>query len=115
MSDNRNSVLSDPDSGGLIAVCAGLVALAVIAIVAIVVVRNDTTSVAGIATGAGGVIGSIVGAFFGVKAGSRNAATALKAQQTESARAQLFAAHLDPGKADELVQKAGLEDASKPA
>lgn len=110
-SDSPN--LSDPEYSGVVAVCAGLVALTLIAIVAIVVAHDSSSSVASIATGAGGVIGSVVGAFFGVKSGSSNTKAAISAQSAESARAQTFAAHLDPDKADELIDKLGLADAAK--
>jgi hypothetical protein len=96
LSTNSDSPkLSDPEYGGVVAVCAGLVALSVIAIVAIVVAHDSSSSVASIATGAGGVIGSVVGAPLGVKSGSNNAMKALEAQQNESARAQIFAASAD--------------------
>ena len=69
--------------------------------------------VASIATGAGEVIGSVVGAFFGVKSGSRNNDNALKAQRAESARVQIFAAKADPSTADDLIAGTGLEEASQ--
>ena len=104
---------SDPEYGGLVAVCAGLIALTVIAVVAILVAHDSSSSVASIATGAGGVIGSVVGAFFGVKSGTGSTKSAINAQRAESARAQAFAAHSDPDKADELIDKLGLSDAAK--
>jgi hypothetical protein len=88
-------------------------ALTVISIVAILVAHDNSSSVASIATAAAGVIGSVVGAYFGIKSGARNTENAIKAQRTESARAQVFAAHADPSTADALIRDAGLLEATK--
>src|SRR5947207_267576 len=55
---------------GLLAVAAGLLVLAIIAVVGMGFVKTDNPSVVSIATGSFGVIGTIVGAYFGVKVGS---------------------------------------------
>ena len=78
----------------LVAVCAGLLTLLVIASIAIGVVHDDAQPVASIATAAFGVIGSVVGAYFGVKVGAEGSAKALDEHRAEAARAQAFAAHL---------------------
>lgn len=85
--------------GALVAVGAGLLTLLVIACVAIGVVHDDAQSVASIATASFGVIGSVVGAYFGVKVGAEGTARALDAHRAEAARAQAFAAHLPEGRA----------------
>ncbi len=79
---------------GLIAVCAGLVALVIVVIVALIV-KPDTTG-GSIATSATAVIGSIVGAYFGVKVGSEGTQKAVQAQQDEATKAQVFALHATP-------------------
>jgi hypothetical protein len=81
-------------AGALVAVCAGLLTLLVIACLAIGVVHDDAQYVASIATASFGVIGSVVGAYFGVKIGAEGTAKALDAHSAEAARAQAFAAHL---------------------
>lgn len=82
--------------GGLVAVGAGILAVTVIAIVAIAL---DSDEAGTIASAAAGVIASLVGAYFGVKIGSEG----LKEQ---AAKAQAFAAHIEPDKADEILDKA---------
>jgi len=56
--------------GGLVVVCGGLVVLMVIAVVAIWVVRDNESEVVALATAAFSVIGTVVGAYFGLKIGS---------------------------------------------
>jgi hypothetical protein len=96
--------------GPLVAVCAGLLTLLVIACVAMGVVHGDARSVASIATASFGVIGSVVGAYFGVKVGAEGTARALDAHRAEAARAQAFAAHLPEARA-----RAALIDADRMA
>src|SRR3954454_21345606 len=55
--------------GGLVVVCVGLGVVLVIALVAMKVVDGDSEQVA-IATAAFSVIGTLVGAYFGLKIGS---------------------------------------------
>lgn len=80
--------------GGLLALTVGLVALIIVVIVALIV-KPDTTG-GSIATAAIGVIGSIVGAYFGVKIGSDGTQKAVEAQQQEATKAQVFALHTSP-------------------
>ncbi|HEV2791154.1 MAG TPA: hypothetical protein VGV69_07640 [Solirubrobacterales bacterium] len=79
--------------GGLTAVTVGVIAVLAIAIAAIV--QNSDTA-ATIASSAGGVIATIVGAFFGVKIGTDQSKTAQNSQKEEAAKAQVYAAHLSP-------------------
>lgn len=82
---------------GLLAVGVGVFAIAVIAIVAIIVTPSGNgEAVAAIATGSVGVIGSVVGAYFGVKVGSDGRQQAEVGRQVEAAKAQVLAAHLPP-------------------
>jgi hypothetical protein len=90
----------------LIAVAAGLLALLVIATVAIGVVHDDSHAVASIATAAFAVIGSVVGAYFGIKVGAEGTQRALDAHKAEAARAQVFAAHLPESRAREALIQA---------
>ena len=63
-------------------------------------------SASSIATAAFGVIGSIVGAYFGVKIGTDGTQKAIAAQQVEATKAQAFAAHLPEEKADQILASA---------
>jgi hypothetical protein len=89
--------------GALVAVGAGLFALVLIAVVAIAIDHDSPTSVASIATAAFGVIGSVVGAYFGVKVGADGTQRALDAHKAEAARAQAYAAHLPEARAREAL------------
>jgi hypothetical protein len=90
---------------GLAAVIAGLLVLALIACLAIGLVGKDALQ-ASIATASFGVIGTVVGAYFGAKSSSDstqqaigNTQKAVEAMRAESTKAVSFAAHLDPGQA----------------
>jgi hypothetical protein len=89
--------------GGLVALGSGLLALVIVVIVALLV-KPDTTG-GSIATSAIGVIGSIVGAYFGVKIGSDGTQKAIDAQQQEATKAQVFALHTPPGEAEQVLQR----------
>lgn len=97
--------------GGLVAVGMGVIAVAVIAIVAIA--KGSDTNAATIASSAGGVIATIVGAYFGVKAGTDQSKAAAENQKAEAAKAQVFAAHLPAGDADTILDRA--EEAARKA
>jgi hypothetical protein len=88
---------------GLLAVTVGLTALTIIALVGMGFVKTDNPSVASIATGSFGVIGTIVGAYFGVKVGGEGTQKAIDGLKDESAKAQAFASHMDSGQADRAV------------
>ena len=83
-----------------------LAVLLVIAVVAMREVHANSQSIVPIATSAFGVVGSIIGAYFGVKVGSDGTQKAIAGMQGEAAKAQAFAAHLDPSKADAAIETA---------
>jgi hypothetical protein len=89
--------------GGLVAVGAGLLALIVIAIFGMAWVKSDNSSVVSIAAGAFGVIGTIVGAYFGVKVSSDGTQKAIDALKDAETKASTFAAHLEPNKASQAI------------
>jgi hypothetical protein len=98
--------------GGLLAVGVGLFTLLVIAILAIVY-TNDATQVATIASSSFGVIGTIVGAYFGVKIGTDQTQRAMNQNQEtmqalldQSARAEVYAAYLTPEAAGPALDEA---------
>ena len=100
--DGRGLAASLKIIGGLLALTAGLVALLVVLIIAKGAgVRAPEFT--GLATTVIGVIGSTVGAYFGVKIGSDGTQKALESQRQESARAQVYAAHMDPAVADKAL------------
>src|ERR1022692_2496301 len=93
-----------------VAVVAGLAALTIIALVAIGVMNANNSAVVSIASGGFGVIGTIVGAYFGVKVGNDSTQKAIDTtskgidgMKDESAKAQTFAAHIDPSKVSEAI------------
>lgn len=90
-------------AAGLTAVALGVIVVGIIAIAAI---SKNTDTAATIASSAGGVIATIVGAFFGVKIGSDQSKTAQSGLKEESAKAQVYAAHLSPEEADNVIAKA---------
>ena len=96
---------------GLLAVVIGLAALAVIACLGMGFVKTDNPSVVSIASGAFGVIGTIVGAYFGVKVGTDNTKNALQGTQQaiqsmndESSKAVAFATHMDSSLANDALE-----------
>jgi hypothetical protein len=108
-------------ASGLVAVCAGLLTLLLIACVAIGVIHDHPQYVASIATASFGVIGSVVGAYFGVKVGAEGTARALDAHRAEASRAQAFAAHLPEGRArralidaDRMARSVPLDEPDDP-
>jgi Na+/proline symporter len=62
--------------GGLTAICLGLIVVLFLAVLAMALVRDDSDSVATIATSAFTLVGTLVGAFFGIKIGTDQAKTA---------------------------------------
>lgn len=98
--------------GGLVAVGIGVVAVALVALVAIL---KDKSHAGTISSAAGGVIATMVGAYFGVKVGTDQSKTAAENQKAEAAKAQVYALHVDPEKAktEDVFKKA--EDAAAQA
>jgi hypothetical protein len=92
--------------GGLVVVCVGLVVLLVISVVAMIIVHSTTSDVVAIATGSFGVVGAIVGAYFGIKAGSDSAASAVAGMRHEAAKAQAFAANVPKESAADAISQA---------
>jgi hypothetical protein len=97
--------------GGLIAVALGLFVVLILGVLALSLVHDDAAQVATIAGSAFTVIGTLVGAYFGVKVGTDQTKSALgqtseamkqtqlavDAMRAEAAKAQVFAAHVPPG------------------
>jgi hypothetical protein len=77
--------------GGLVAVVAGLLAIAGIATGALIAGGQTAATVAGSTTA---VVGSLVGAFLGVKIGTDQTKNAIQAQREEAAKGQVYAAHM---------------------
>jgi hypothetical protein len=71
--------------------------------------RKGTDTASTIAGSAIGVIGSIVGAYLGVKLGGDQTRSAIEAQREEAVKAQVYAAHLPAGQAGEVVEMAMSE------
>jgi hypothetical protein len=77
--------------GGLVAVVAGLLAIAGIAAGALIADSQTAATIAGSTTA---VVGSIVGAYLGVKIGTDQTKNAIQAQREEAAKGQIYAAHM---------------------
>lgn len=89
--------------GGLVAVGMGVLVVGLLAGYAI---NKDPDSAATIAGSAGGVIATMVGAYFGVKVGTDQSKAAAENQKAEAAKAQVYAAYLDPQKAPDILDLA---------
>jgi hypothetical protein len=89
-----------------VVVSAGLVVLIAVAVIAIVFVRTTSSDVVAVASSAFGVLGSIVGAYFGVKIGTDGTQTAIAGLKDEAAKAQAFAAHVPVENAGEAIAAA---------
>jgi divalent metal cation (Fe/Co/Zn/Cd) transporter len=93
---------------GLLAVIAGLLSLLAVSVAAIVSLPSgDGQNVVAVTTGSFGVIGTVVGAYFGVKLGADGRQAAQHAQRTEAAKVQALAAHLDPAEANKALRESG--------
>jgi|SoimicmetaTmtHPB_FD_contig_51_1645559_length_2144_multi_2_in_0_out_0_3 hypothetical protein len=97
---------------GLLAVLLGLAALTLIALFGMGFVKTDNPSVVSIAAASFGVIGTVVGAYFGSKASNDSTQKAIESTQKaidgmkdESAKAQSFAANLDPKQASDAIDQ----------
>lgn len=95
--------------GGLIAVGIGITGVFLLALATVFVlafqVASSSAAITGVATGAFGVIGSVVGAYFGVKVGTDQTKSLADAATTASARAGALALHVPPESA-EIAAKA---------
>ena len=116
----KNGLAAQLPEGALFVVLVGVVAVAIIAIAAVITLAfvDDVGSEIGtIATGAFGVVGTIVGAFFGIKVGTqagasgkedaqRTAITARAGEAEANARATVLAAHIPEDKASTVASEA---------
>ena len=88
---------------GLIAVVAGVVAVTIIAGAAI---SKDSQTASTIATACAGIIGSICGAYLGMKIGSDQSKGAAEAHREQAAKAEVYALHVPDTKAEQVRQEA---------
>jgi hypothetical protein len=98
--------------GGLVVVCTGLVILGAIAITAMILIEGN--DVVAVATSAFGIIGSVVGAYFGVKIGTDGTQAAVAALKDEAAKAQAFAAHVPLENAEAAITQAQSLASARP-
>ena len=84
-------------SGGLVVVVIGVVAVMTITSAALATVPGDERAT--VATGAFTVVGTIVGAYFGVRVGARGKEEAEAARLRADEKVERLAASMDPGKA----------------
>ena len=96
--------------GGLIAVSVGVTAILLLALATVFVLAFQVSSpgeaVTGVATAAFGVIGSVVGAYFGVKVGTDQTKQLSDAAAAANARASAIALHVPPDSADAAARAA---------
>jgi hypothetical protein len=93
---------------GLLAVVAGLLSLIAVSVAAILTLPGGNgQNVVAVTTGSFGVIGTVVGAYFGVKLGSDGRAAAQQAVRAESAKATVLAARLGSDEAGKALEEAG--------
>src|SRR3954465_10020839 len=92
--------------GGLVAITVGFAVLLILSVVAMLLVDESAQSVVAVATAGFGVIGSVVGAYFGVKIGTDGTQAAIASLKEEAAKAQAFAAHLPPERASQALADA---------
>jgi hypothetical protein len=99
--------------GGLAAVFLGLFVVLFVAVLSISLIHDDADKVATIASAAFTVVGTLVGAYFGIKVGTEHTETAMEqTQQTlvlmreEAAKAQAFALWIAPESAEQALEDA---------
>jgi hypothetical protein len=93
---------------GLLAVVAGLLSLIAVSVAAILTLpAGNGQNVVAVTTGSFGVIGTVVGAYFGVKLGADGRQAAQHAQREEAAKVQALAARLDTDQAHQALEEAG--------
>jgi hypothetical protein len=94
----------------LIAVAIGVTAVFLLALATVLVlafkVASSSAAITGVASGAFGVIGSVVGAYFGVKAGTDQTKPLAEAATAASARATALALHVPPESAEAAAKAA---------
>jgi hypothetical protein len=89
--------------GGLAAVTVGVLAVTGVAVGALIVGSEIAATIAGSSAAA---IGSMVGAYFGIKVGTDQTSKAIQAQAEEAAKGTALAAHLPEDKAEQALQAA---------
>ena len=92
--------------GGMAVVCAGLIVILAVAVVAMLLVDGTATDIVAIATSAFGLIGTVVGAYFGLKIGADGTQSAVAGMRDEAAKAQAFAAHVPSDVAFQAIDHA---------
>ncbi len=104
--DVSNKAQSLKVVAGIAAVLAGLFVLLFVALVAIGFLWDNPEGVVAVATSAFAVIGSVVGAYFGVKEGSSGTQKAIEGMHEHASRAQAFAAHVPASEAGIALERA---------
>jgi hypothetical protein len=88
-------------AGGLVVVAIGVIAVTTITSVSLGSVAEEERAT--VATAAFTVLGTIVGAYFGVRVGARGKHEAESARAVATAKVERLAAHVDTQKADEVI------------
>jgi hypothetical protein len=88
-------------AGGLVVVAIGVIAVTTITSVSLGSVAEEEQAT--VATAAFTVLGTIVGAYFGVRVGARGKDEAESARAVAAAKVERLAAHVDTEKADEVI------------
>ena len=88
-------------AGGLVVVAIGVIAVVSITSASIGSVAAEERAT--VATAAFTVLGTIVGAYFGVRVGARGKDEAEAARAVAAAKVERLAAHVDTQKADEVI------------
>jgi hypothetical protein len=95
--------------GGLIAVGMGLIVVLVFGLGALIVFAikgKIGSAVVSILTAGFSVVGTVVGAYFGLKIGTDQAKDASTAAQAAEAKSDVFASFVPQGQAEEAINKA---------
>ncbi len=96
--------------GGLVAVASGIAAILVIALATVLVlalnVSGSGAAISAVATGSFGVIGSVVGAYLGVKIGTDQTSKLADSAAEAHAAAAVYAAHVPSADAPTANQAA---------
>jgi hypothetical protein len=88
-------------AGGLVVVAIGVIAVMTITSTSLGSVAEEERAT--VATAAFTVLGTIVGAYFGVRVGARGKDEAEAARAVATAKVERLAAHVDTHKADEVI------------
>lgn len=91
---------------GLVVICAALAGVMAITLAALSRVRDDPAHVTALTGAAFTVIGTLVGAYFGIKTSAQGASAALGAMQDHAILVHAFAAHASPESVPQVLQTA---------